>query len=110
MPINFIYIYICKVKLYPKYCNGCSKGINDGYTAHDEMIKLCPSCFDKDQDWQKDLKEEWDKYEKNNNYEPNTYRTRWNFDIGYDEFGYDENGKVHNLIINTHKYKLMDGD
>ena len=110
MPINFIYIYMYKVKLYPKYCDGCSKGINDGYTAHDEMVKLCPSCFDKDQDWQKDLKEEWDKYEKNNNYEPNTYRTRWNFEL-FDEEGYDKHGKKYILNpYNKDKYKLMDGD
>ena len=45
-----------KVKIYPKYCE---------------------TCFDKDEEWQKDLKVEWDKYEKNNDYEPNTYRTTW---------------------------------
>jgi len=106
-----IIIIMCRIKLYPKQCNACKKGINDGYTAHDEMVKLCETCFDKDQEWQKDIEEQWGLYEKNNNYEPNTYRTRWNFDIGYDEYGYDKNGKEYNLnFYNKQQYKLMDGD
>lgn len=70
-------IVMSKVKIFPKYCETCSKGICEGYTAYDETVKLCQSCFDKDDEWQKDLKVEWDKYEKNNDYEPNTYRTTW---------------------------------
>lgn len=100
-----------KTVLYPKFCDSCSKGINDGYTADDEMIKLCPTCFSKDNEWQQDLINEWEKYEKNNDYEPRTYRTRWNFDIMYDEVGYDKYGNEYDLNpYNRDKYELEDGD
>lgn len=66
-----------KIKIYPKYCDGCNKGIMEGYTGNDETVKMCQSCFNKDKDWQTDFKNEWDKFEKNNNYEPTTYWTNW---------------------------------
>ena len=44
-----------KLKIYPKFCDTCSKGICEGYTAYDETVKLCQSCFDKDDEWQKDF-------------------------------------------------------
>tara|TARA_Y100001972_G_C7407206_1_gene211293 strand:- start:141 stop:476 length:336 start_codon:yes stop_codon:yes gene_type:complete len=99
-----------KTALYPKFCDGCGKGINDGYTADDEMVKMCPTCFNKDEEWQNDLTTEWDKHEKNNDYEPRTYRTRWNFEL-YDEVGYDKYGKEYNLNpYNRDEYELENGD
>ena len=66
-----------KVKIFPKYCETCSKGICEGYTAYDETVKLCQSCFDKDEEWQKDFNDEKLKCEKDLNYEPTTYWTTW---------------------------------
>jgi hypothetical protein len=67
-----------KIKLYPKFCEAenCNKGICEGWT--NEHINLCDSCFNKEEDWKQDAAEEWSKFEKDNSYNPNTYRTAWN--------------------------------
>ena len=102
-----------KIKIYPKFCESenCNKEICEGWT--NEHINLCDDCFDKEEDWKKDAKKEWRKFEKNNSYNPNIYRTAWNveeLDWVFNEEGVwiDLDGLTQKQI--KEKYKFINGD
>jgi hypothetical protein len=102
-----------KIKLYPKFCEGenCNKGINEGWT--NDHINICDSCFEKEEEWKADAKEQWDKHEKNNSYEPDTYRTAWNveeFDWVFDKEGNHIDLSDLSKKEIKEKYRFMDGD
>ena len=52
-----------KIKLYPKCCRRkLQQGINEGWT--NDHMNICDSCFEKEEEWKADAKEQWDKHEK----------------------------------------------
>ena len=87
-----------KIKIYPKFCEGenCNKGINEGWT--NDHINICDSCFEKEEEWKADAKEQWDKHEKNNSYEPDTYRTAWNVEEW--DWVFDKEGNQKIVVMN----------
>ena len=97
-----------KTCLYPRQCDVSGKGICEGWT--DEHIIMSDECFEKNPEWKEMAKTEWEKYEKDNSYNPIVYKTAWNFEL-YDEVGYDKYGREYNLNpYNRDEYELENGE